>query len=85
MGRGRNPSVSRDRVLAELLLHPDSAVFSDSIAENVPVGRERVRQILRELEDDGYVDIEEISGSNVYRLTESGYERVAKTIRSEIE
>jgi len=85
MTRGRTPSVTADRLLVELLLHRDRAAFSSEIANRVPVGQERVRQILNELSEQGLVCVDNVSGTNVYRLTESGFDEVSALLRDEIE
>jgi Mn-dependent DtxR family transcriptional regulator len=85
MGRGRNPSVTSDRLLVELLLHRDRAAFSSEIADRVPVGQERVRQILKELSEQGLVRVDNVSGTNVYRLTDDGFDEVSTLLRDEIE
>ncbi|MFW6435416.1 MAG: helix-turn-helix domain-containing protein [Halovenus sp.] len=85
MGRGRNRSASDVRVLLEILLHRDRAVFGAEIAENLPVSKERVRQILGQLADDGYVEINQVSGRNLYRLTDSGFEHLAEKLRETVD
>lgn len=80
--RGRPPEVSDDRLLAELLLQPDRAVYSGEIANHVDVGQESVRQRLRTLEDDGLVQIDELESHNIYRLTPEGYEHVSSVVRA---
>jgi len=84
MTRGRDRSVSNERVLAEILLQPDRAVFASEIAAEVPVSRARIRQICQELAADDYVAIESVPNGNIYRLTEPGVERVAAAIRDTI-
>ena len=81
MARGRNASASETRVLLEILLGRDRAVFGVEIAEQLPVGKERSRQLLSELESKGYVEKSKISGRNLYRLTDSGYEHLAEELR----
>jgi len=83
MGRGRKPAASDGRVLAELLIRDSRAVFAVELADELPVGKTRVRQILSELADDGLVDIQEISGRNLYRLTDNGRERATAWMRDQ--
>lgn len=85
MARGRKSAASDERVLLELLLYTDRAAFGPELAENLPVGDERVRQILSELEEDGFVDISKVGGSNVYRLTDAGFEHLTKYLRDNID
>lgn len=84
MGRGRNATASEVRVLLELLLQDDELLRYPDIAENLPIGDERVRQILEDLEDDGYVSIQQ-HGANFYRLTDDGYEHLANELRERID
>ena len=85
MGRGRNAAVSDTRVLLEILLERDRAVFGAEIAENLPISKERVRQILANLEEEEFVEIEQISGRNIYRLTDEGFEHLAEELREQID
>jgi len=85
MGRGRKSTVSEDRVLLEILLNRDRAVFASEIADNLPVGKERVRQILSTAVTENRVQKESVSGRNLYRLTDEGFTRLAATLRSEFD
>ena len=84
MGRGRNPSTSETQILLEIFLSRDRAVFGVEIAERVPIGGERVRQILQELESEGLVDKRKVSGRNIYRLTDEGYGQLADELRDAV-
>jgi predicted transcriptional regulator len=84
MGRGRTPQTSKLQVLLEILLVRDRAVFGSEIAENVDVGKERVRQLCASLAEQGYVKINEVSGRKVYRLTDEGYAYLAAELREAI-
>ena len=85
MGRGRKSSVSEDRVLLEILLNRDRAVFASEIADELPVGKERVRQILSTAVAEDRVQKESVSGRNLYRLTEEGFNQLSATLRSEFD
>jgi len=84
MTRGRDPSVSQTRVLLELLLHPDRAVYTGEVAEYLPVGTERTRQLLAELAADGLIDITDVRGRNVHRLTDAGLNHLRSELRDTI-
>ena len=85
MARGRNASTSETRVLLEILLGRDRAVFLAEIADELPVGKERVRQLLSSLVEDGKVDKNQISGRNLYRLTDKGFEELSAELRDRIQ
>jgi predicted ArsR family transcriptional regulator len=85
MGRGRKSSVSENRVLLEILLNRDRAVFASEIAEEVPVGKERVRQILKTAVAEDRVEKESVSGRNLYRLSDDGFETLATALRSQFD
>jgi predicted ArsR family transcriptional regulator len=84
MGRGRNPSVSDERVLLEVLLIDEKLITVQKIASTLPIGEERTRQILEQLESDGDVDVEH-AATNFYVLTDQGYNRLAAHCREEID
>jgi len=85
MGRGRKPKTTKLNILLEILLNRDRAVFGSEIAENVDVGKERVRRLCKELNEDGYVEIKVVSGRKLYRLTDDGLEYLAKELRKAID
>lgn len=85
MTRGRTPAVTRERILLEILLEPDRAVFPSEIAANVDVGAERVRQLCRDLSDDGLISVEQLPNGNIYRLTDAGLERLAPLLREAVD
>jgi len=76
--------VTRKRILLEILLEPDRAVFPSEIAANVDVGTERVRQLCRDLADDGLISVEQLPNGNIYRLTDSGLARLAPQLRDAV-
>lgn len=83
MGRGRPSEVSDERLLIELLLYPDRAILTSQLKENLPVTAQTVRQRMRELERSGYVEIEEMDGGNLYRITMEGLVYISKRLRSD--
>jgi predicted ArsR family transcriptional regulator len=85
MGRGRKSSVSENRVLLEILLNRDRAVFASEIAEELPVGKERVRQILKTAAAEDRVQKESVSGRNLYRLSDNGFDHLAAALRSKFD
>jgi len=54
------------------------------LAEHVEVGRERCRQILRDLEDDGLVTSEKVGSSNLYYITDDGFQVLADELRARL-
>jgi len=86
MGRGRKASASDERILLELLLQPDRAVFTAEIADQLPIDKERVRQKMEEFsEEEGWVHIDEVSGRNLYRMTSRGNEHLSSVLRNAID
>jgi predicted ArsR family transcriptional regulator len=85
MGRGRKSSVSENRVLLEILLNRDRAVFASEIAEELPVGKERVRQILKTAAAEDRVQKESVSGRNLYRLSDDGFDHLAAALRAQFD
>jgi Mn-dependent DtxR family transcriptional regulator len=85
MARGRPKSVSDDRLLVELLLHPDRAVFTSEIADAVEVSNQTVRERMNSLADDGYVEISDVSGGKLYRLSETGMTYLRELLRSQFQ
>jgi predicted ArsR family transcriptional regulator len=81
MPRGRNPEASNERVLLELLIHDDRAVFTAEIAEQLPIDTPRVRQIMAKLVDEGYAEKKTISNRNLYSLTDTGRSHMADHLR----
>lgn len=76
--------VTDERLLLEFLLSPDPAMFTSELAENLPITRQRVGQLLTELEEDGLVTSKKASGRNVWWLTPKGREFITDVVRSEI-
>ena len=85
MTRGRDPKTSRLRVLLEVALVRDRAAFASEIADHVEIGTQRVRDICRELEERGDLEIAEVSGRKIYRLTDQGLTRLAAETRARID
>lgn len=84
MARGRNSSASDARVLLEFLLHDNKQLFLSQVAETLPIGKERVRQILENLEDEGYVNVTR-RASNLYKLSDDGFEYLAAELREAVD
>jgi predicted ArsR family transcriptional regulator len=84
MGRGRNAAVSDERVLLEILLIRDKLITVEKIATELPIGKERVRQILEELESQGHVEVER-AATNFYVLDDAGFDALAAHLRAEID
>lgn len=85
MARGRTPTVSRTQILLEILLNRDRAVFAGEIAAELPVTDERVRQLLDDLQADGYVTMSKVSSRNIYRLTRAGHDHLATELRAAVQ
>lgn len=85
MGRGRNPSVTDSRLLLELLLARDRAVFVAELADQVPLTQERVRQLMTDLESRGLVEQNMVSNRNLYRLSDAGLDLLAEDLRDALD
>lgn len=84
--RGRDRSVSDERVLLEFLLTTDPALFTSEVSKTLPVSRQRVNQILNEMEESkAYVTSKKVSGRRLWWITERGHTYVADTVRECIE
>lgn len=83
MPRGRPQAVDDDRLLIELLIHPDRAVFTPEVADAVDVTNQTIRERMSELEQEGLVEIREVSGGNLYRLSEDGMAYLRELLRSD--
>jgi predicted transcriptional regulator len=84
MTRGRDRSVSDVRLLLEIILQRDRPLFSSDL-ESLPLTKERCRQILRDLDDEGLVTVEVVNGSNLYYITDDGFEVVAEELRARLD
>lgn len=85
MTRGRPRSVSDERLLVELLIHPDRAVFTTELADIIDVENQTIRDRMKNLEQEGYVKIDDVSGVKLYRLTEEGMTYLRELLRSEFQ
>lgn len=76
-----------DRILAEILLHPDPIVVAADLVEPLEMGRNGVLKRLDKLadSDDGYVEKAEKPSVNIYWLTAAGRERAADYSRGNID
>jgi len=84
MTRGRSRSVSDVRMLLEIMLQRDRPLFSSDL-EDIDLSRERCRQILRELDDEGLVTSETVGSSNLYYITDDGFEVLADELRARLD
>jgi predicted ArsR family transcriptional regulator len=85
MGRGRPQAVSDERLLLEILLIPDRGTFASELANEMPVGKQTVRDRMRELEEEGAVEIKALDGGNLYRLSDDGLDRMAAELRQHVD
>jgi predicted transcriptional regulator len=81
---GPKPKVSDDRLLLELLVSENRAVFAGQVQENVNLDTiQGVRDRLNDLcNDTPYVVKKEVSGRNLYSLTDEGRDHIVKQLRS---
>jgi len=84
MTRGRSRSVSDVRMLLEIMLQRDRPLFSSDL-EDIDLSRERCRQILRELDDEGLVTSETVGSSNLYYITDDGFQVLAEELRARLD
>lgn len=84
MTRGYDRSVSDVRILLEIVLQRDRPLFSSDL-DDIPLSRERCRQILRDLDEQGFVSVEEVNGSNLYYITDEGFAVVADELRTRLD
>ena len=83
MTRGRPESVSDDRLLLELLIYPDRAVFTSELSDELDVTNQTVRERMEELHDEGKVSIDSVGNGNLYRLTDEGKQYIRGLLRSD--
>jgi len=83
MGRGRPQSVSDDRLLIELLIHPDRGVFTSELADELGVVNQTIRDRMKDLQNDGLICTTELKGGNLYRLSEDGNDYLKDLLRSD--
>jgi predicted ArsR family transcriptional regulator len=85
MARGRPESVGDDRLLIELLLHTDRAVFTSELASELDVTNQTIRERMESLSDAEKVVIDEVGSGNLYRLSDDGKAYLRELLRSEFE
>jgi len=85
MARGRPESIGDDRLLIELLIHTDRAVFTSELADELDVTNQTVRDRMESLSDEGKVVIEDIGSGNLYRLSGDGTAYLRNLLRSEFQ
>ena len=71
-------------MLLEIMLQRDRPLFSSDL-EDIDLSRERCRQILRELDDEGLVTSETVGSSNLYYITDDGFEVLADELRARLD
>lgn len=82
---GRDRSVTDERILLEFLLTSDPALFTSEVSAELPITRQRVNQILEELEnEEGYVTSKRASGRRLWWLTPKGHEYIAEVAREKL-
>ena len=83
--RGPKRKVSDSRLLFEVLVGDQGAVFAAQIAEQVDLKTTQgVRDRLNELADGPYLDLEKVADRNLYRLTDAGRSEVLSEVRSRL-
>lgn len=82
---GPERQVTDERLMLEIVINPDPAVFASEIEENVPISRQRVTGRLDDLEEKQFVYSKRASGRRLWWLTQKGRERVEERAREAIE
>jgi predicted ArsR family transcriptional regulator len=82
--RGSDRKVSDDRILLEFLLSADPALFTSEVSDPLPLSRQRVNDLLNELEDEGLVTSKTASGRRLWWMTAKGHEQVVKSARDKL-
>lgn len=82
--RGADRTVSDERILLEFLLSPDPALFTSEVSEPLPLSRQRINDLLDQLESDGFVTSKTASGRRLWWLTPAGTKRVTEAAREEL-
>jgi len=82
MARGRPESVGDDRLLIELLIHTDRAVFTSQLADELDVTNQTIRERMESLSNEGKVVIEDVGSGNLYRLSDDGKAYLRRLLRS---
>lgn len=85
MARGRPGSIGDDRLLIELLIHTDRAVFTSELADELDVTNQTIRERMESLSDEEKVVIDEIGSGNLYRLSGDGKAYLRELLRSEFQ
>jgi len=62
--RGKDRSVSDAELLDAIKQHPDPAVKSTELAEQLPLTSTRINQLLKSLEDDGILRKKSFGSAN---------------------
>jgi len=79
---GPSPKVSNDRLLFEILVMDSPSVFASQVREQVPYdSTQQVRDRMNDLVDDELLKKKEISGRNLYSLSDMGRDRIITAVR----
>lgn len=84
MGRGRPASYDTERLLLELLLIDEDAILTRHISNELGLSNERIRQLYRELENQGYVVMDDEAKPIIYTLTTEGREYISAHLRENV-
>jgi predicted transcriptional regulator len=82
--RGSNRKVSDDRILLEFLLSADPALFTSEVSDPLPLSRQRVNDLLNELEKEGLVTSKTASGRRLWWMTPEGHQQVVEAARDKL-
>lgn len=82
--RGPKEEVSNERILLEVFIHPDPAIFASEIEPELPITRQRINDRLDGLEDEGLVYSKHASGRRIWWMTQEGREFVADVAREAV-
>lgn len=86
MGKtGPDRKVTDERLLLEILINPDPAVFASEIVPHVPYTRQQVSNRLSELEDVDLVYSKRASGRRLWWLTRDGRQGIEKAARRAVD
>jgi len=58
-------------------------VFTSQISDELPVSSQTVRDRMNSLANESLVEIEELDGGNLYRLTDQGLCHIATLLRDQ--
>jgi len=82
--RGSDRKVSDDRILLEFLLSPDPALFTSEISDPLPLSRQRINDLLNNMEERGLVTSKTASGRRLWWMTTEGHKKVSEAAREDL-